>query len=374
MTYSPSQIWFNFLHSNYLIYNISWEDSLVDRQLLKLDHHSKVLAITSAGCNILDYSLEKPNLIDSVDINPKQTALFELKKALIENGDYSLFADFFAHGKVPGYKSIYSSIRSSLKPETQVFWDKKISYFDPAGKGLFYHGGTGAFAGFLNYILKQKNIVDEVSGLVQTESKEEREQIFKFVSEKLWNGREKHIWKSSWILSLAGIPKTQRDAIGDINSFMKQVLEKVFVQQSARNNPYWRVYLEGTYQPEFYPDYLKEKNFETLKEQSKKITSSTKDIYSHLNDTDKSYSHILLLDHMDWLAGHNIDILNKQWELILKRADNNAKVLFRTAYNDIHFIPDFVRKAFCFEKIAPSFINQNDRVGTYSGTYLGTRQ
>lgn len=374
MTYSPSQVWFNFLHSNYLIYNISWEDSLVDRQLLKLDHQSKVLAITSAGCNVLDYSLDKPNLIDSVDINPKQTALFELKKALIENGDYSLFTDFFARGKVTDYRTIYSSIRDSLKPETQVFWDKKITYFDPAGRGLFYHGGTGAFARYLNYILKQKSIANKVSDLVYSESKEEREQIFKFVSEKLWNGPEKHIWKSSWILGLAGVPRTQRDAIGDINIFMKRVLEKVFVQRSARNNPYWRVYLEGAFQPEFYPDYLKEKNFETLKEQLKTITSYTKDIYSHLNDTDKSYSHILLLDHMDWLAGHNKDILNKQWELILKKTDNNAKILFRTAYNDIQFIPDFVKRAFYFERIAPSFIDQNDRVGTYSGTYLGIAQ
>lgn len=372
MKYTPSQIWFNFLHSNYLIYNISWEDSLVDRQLLKLDHESELLTITSAGCNILDYALEKPKSIDSVDINSKQTALFDLKRVLIEHGDYVLFSDFFAKGKVTDYKSVYSTIRDSLKPESQVFWDRKISYFDPSGRGLFYQGGAGMFARYLNYILKKKNIANEVSELIRSENIEEREQVFKFISGKLWEGPERYIWKTNGVLSLAGIPRTQRDSIGDINSFMKKVLEKVFVHQSARNNPYWRVYLEGAYQPECYPDYLKKKNFEILRDHLKVISSSTKSIYNHLLDIDKRYSHFHLLDHMDWLAGHNNEILSKQWDLIIKRADSKAKVLFRTAHNDINFIPGFVKETFDFEKVSTSFINKSDRVGTYSGTYLGT--
>lgn len=374
MKCSPSQIWFNFLHSNYLIYNISWEDSSVDRELLKLNNRSKVLTITSAGCNALDYTLDNPALIDCVDVNPKQTALFELKLALIKKGNYQYFVDFFGKGKNLYFKEIHNEIKAFLSSDSQSFWNKKISYFDPAGNGLFYHGGTGLFAKYLKHVLKKKKVWDDVQKLVLLENKAERKQLFELISKKLWSGPEKHIWKTSWVLGLAGIPKNQREAIGDLNAFMEKILENIFVHQSAKHNPYWRVYLEGSYTPDYYPEYLKKEHFEALKEQVKTVTPYTRSLSSHLEESEQTYTHFVLLDHMDWLVAHNQQALHKQWELILGKSDEGAKVLFRTAYNNLDFIPEFVKKAISFEKVPSEALVEKDRVGTYSGTYLGTVQ
>ncbi|MFP4054703.1 MAG: DUF3419 family protein, partial [Phycisphaerae bacterium] len=46
---------FRHVHGGRLIYNTSWEDPRIDRELLELDGDSKVVMITSAGCNALDY-------------------------------------------------------------------------------------------------------------------------------------------------------------------------------------------------------------------------------------------------------------------------------------------------------------------------------
>jgi S-adenosylmethionine-diacylglycerol 3-amino-3-carboxypropyl transferase len=51
---------FKTIHQRYLIYNMCWEDPRIDRQLLGLDQHSKVVVLTSAGCNALDYLLDAP--------------------------------------------------------------------------------------------------------------------------------------------------------------------------------------------------------------------------------------------------------------------------------------------------------------------------
>ena len=48
---------FKAVHSRNLVYNASWEDPALDRQALQLGPDDRVLVITSAGCNALDYLL-----------------------------------------------------------------------------------------------------------------------------------------------------------------------------------------------------------------------------------------------------------------------------------------------------------------------------
>jgi betaine lipid synthase len=50
------------------IYAFTWEDSRVDARTLKINSNDVILAITSAGDNILSYALEKPKRIHAVDL------------------------------------------------------------------------------------------------------------------------------------------------------------------------------------------------------------------------------------------------------------------------------------------------------------------
>ena len=72
---------FHHVHGGQLIYNACWEDPRIDRALMRLDGDSRVVMITSAGCNALDYLLDGPAEIHAVDVNYRQNALLELKRA-----------------------------------------------------------------------------------------------------------------------------------------------------------------------------------------------------------------------------------------------------------------------------------------------------
>ena len=50
------------------IYAFTWEDAKVDTRLLKIHEDDVILAITSAGDNILQYALERPKRIHAVDL------------------------------------------------------------------------------------------------------------------------------------------------------------------------------------------------------------------------------------------------------------------------------------------------------------------
>ena len=48
---------FGAVCSRSLVYNTCWEDPAVDRTALDLTSGDRILVITSAGCNALDYAL-----------------------------------------------------------------------------------------------------------------------------------------------------------------------------------------------------------------------------------------------------------------------------------------------------------------------------
>ena len=71
------------LSFNGLVYNQIWEDPRVDIEGLRLDHNSRLLTISSAGCNILNYLTVEPQSIIAVDVNASHLALARLKLAAV---------------------------------------------------------------------------------------------------------------------------------------------------------------------------------------------------------------------------------------------------------------------------------------------------
>ena len=90
---------FALVHGHNLIYNTCWEDPALDRAALDLRPDDRVLVITSAGCNALDYLLAGAGEIHAVDLNPRQNALLELKTAGIRALDHAAFFELFGHGR-----------------------------------------------------------------------------------------------------------------------------------------------------------------------------------------------------------------------------------------------------------------------------------
>ena len=89
---------FKFVHGRNLVYNTCWEDPRLDREAMNLGPDDRVMVITSAGCNALDYALDSPAQVYAVDMNPRQNALLELKMAGIRNLEFVDFQQMFGQG------------------------------------------------------------------------------------------------------------------------------------------------------------------------------------------------------------------------------------------------------------------------------------
>lgn len=351
-----------------------WEDARVDRALLKLDSKSTVLMISSAGCNALSYLLDKPRLIQTVDINPRQTALLDLKIQIIKSGLKKSFYELFWDGKCEDHTKVYEIVRSQLLEESQQYWDQHFYYFDQKGSGLFLHGGSGSFARFLNKIIDRKGLREVINELSQEPDQLKRERLYKEISKDLWSGLEKVIWPSSAILSLAGIPNSQQHAVGDLNTFSKNIIYQVFVEQLARNNPYWGRYLGLSDLSPDSDDIHHPQNIELLIKENHRISFETSSFNDKLEQSNERYTHFVLLDHMDWMVSRDKNELTRLWSLLEMKSNSGTTILFRTAFSTLDFLPKQVFHSFTFERTNPDWLKKIDRVGTYTGTYIATRK
>jgi len=381
---------FQTVHGRNLVYNTCWEDPRLDKVALDLGPDDNLLVITSAGCNALSYALAGLNHIDTVDMNPRQNALLELKIAGIKNLDYPTFFKIFGDGKYPGIKELYrKELREHLTPWSQTYWDKKIKkYFDSRRKSFYFCGTAGAFARFLNfYIDKIGRFRSSVNALLEAKTLEDQKSIwYNDIRKKLWSRTIRFIVNRDTTLSMLGVPRAQRNQVekqyeGQIVKFVQDCLDAVFGELPIVDNYFWRVYSTGSYSKDCCPEYLEEENFHKLKGGLvDRISIHTDTVEGFLRKTDRKISRFVLLDHMDWLSEQLYDALVSEWDAILDRAAPQTRILWRSGGLRTEYVDSvpvtkngqtrMLSEYLSYNKELAAQLHQKDRVHTYGSFYI----
>ena len=369
---------FNRIHNAHLIYNTSWEDPRIDRQLLQLNQNSRMLMITGAGCNTLDYLLDSPARIDTVDVNFRQNALLQLKMALIKKKVFDNLFEMFGDGCCEAYHNIYDSVRDELTEDAQKFWDLKIRYFSASKryrKSFYYHGTTGAFAWLFKsfFFQTQKDLEAYAMCLIDAGDLEEQRDIYAHIEPLLYTRSFRWILKQPAILAMLGVPRSQiqllREQYPDgLNYYFENKTRQVAREVGFVDNYFWRVYFTGSYNRSCCPNYLKAENFGLLRSNLERVHVHTQSVSDFLKSNPGVYTHFVLLDHQDWLA--DSDDLAEEWQLILENSQKGSKILMRSAGLALDFLPEMVKKAIRFFPELTGPLHKQDRVGTHGSLHL----
>ncbi len=337
--------------------------------------------ITSAGCNALDYLLDDPKAIYTVDMNPRQNALLDLKKSSLSQLSFNDHFALFGAGKHLGFPSIYKQeLREQLPGYAQEIWDRSANYFSgKAGrKTMYYYGTSGVLAWLLRGYLKARpKISRELKFLFAAETLEEQIRIYDDLEPRLLNQLVHWAVNRHFTMCLIGVPQSQQALFKDeyergITGFLQDCLRRVFRTLPIKDNYFWQLYFQGFYKPECSPSYLQEEYFETLKNREKRIETHNNTLSGFLQENPGAYSHFILLDHQDWLAAHDLPGLEEEWGLILANSKPGTRILMRSAAEKIDFIPDFVHHQVDFQSnVELAEIHALDRVGTYASVQLG---
>lgn len=330
---------FDLVHRNNLVYNTCWEDPRLDRVALQLGPEDTVLVITSAGCNALDYVLTGPKHIYAVDMNPRQNALLEMKIAGIRQLDFETFYQMFGNGYLPGVRRVYrEKLRSELSPWARKWWDRHIDFFAQPRLSFYFRGTSGAFARMMNaYVDRVLRVRPWVNALLEAKTLEEQREIYYGrLRPKVWTKAVRGLMRRDAILSLLGVPRSQRAQVeeiypGGIVEYIEHCLDAVFGELPLSDNYFWRVYMTGRYTPSCCPEYLKADNFAALKAGLvDRISIHTDTVEGFLAKNDVQISRFVLLDHMDWLWNKHFPVLESEWQWIVRRARPGARLIWRS--------------------------------------------
>jgi len=380
------------LYTNKIIFNCAWEDPALDLEVMKLKKdHDNIVVITSAGCNILNYAVHAPNHIYSIDRNPCQNALLELKIAAIKTLDYDTFWKLFGEGRLENFSTKYFPLlKDQMSIPSQTYWSQKAHYFD--GKGLrnsFYYRGC---SGLLAWVLIRvywgmiPGVIPTLKSMFEAKTLEEQRRLYKEIDHKIWSPLFERVVSSRIFLAfMNGVPKPQQQLLekeGGVAVFLRKVVQWLMNDNLLRDNYFYKVYIEGSYSKDCCPEYLKEENFYKLKNGLvDRISVHTTTITEFLNQHPaKDITRYVLLDHMDWLA-ESPEILQEEWQALIDHASDDVKFLWRSASQKAQFVTDIpvkyngedsnVGKVLSFIPEVSNKLHEIDRVHTYTSFHVG---
>jgi S-adenosylmethionine-diacylglycerol 3-amino-3-carboxypropyl transferase len=372
---------FKRVHGGNLVYNTCWEDPRVDRELMGLDGESRVVMITSAGCNALDYLLDGPAEIHAVDMNPRQNALLQLKSAMIRRDRFEDLFALFGEGAHRGFARILrEELSPLLHPYADRYWKAKSYYFKttPLNPSFYYRGTAGqmAWIALQGFVGGRGRMRDCAVALLEARSLEEQRELYERVRPILWTKLVTWLLRQPVAMAMLGVPRAQVRLIeasvaGGVPGFLRAKLEHILTEIPFWENYFWQVYLRGRYTRDCCPNYLREEHQPLLRERLDRIRTHSSTIANFLREHPAAYSHYVLLDHQDWMAAHRPDALEEEWRLILENSRPGTLVLMRSASPSIDFIPEFARERLApADEAATAALHQRDRVGTYGCTLL----
>ena len=379
---------FNAVHRNNLVYNTCWEDPRLDREALRIGPEDEILVITSAGCNALDYALCGPRHVHAVDMNPRQNALLDLKKAGIRGLEVEDFFRMFGTGRLPGVRRVYEQkLRGQLPAWSQSFWDRKIGWFDDPGRSFYFRGTSGFFAKLAKfYTDKVIKVRPHLDRLLDAEDLAEQRHIYENHLRDKFGTALRFALNRDTTMSMLGVPRAQRRQIeatysGDLAQFIQDCLEGVFVGLPMKDNYFWRLYMTGSYTRGCCPEYLVAENFARLKAGLvDRVTTHTNSVQGFLEQHDRPVTRFVLLDHMDWLSDRFFPLLESEWQAIVDRAAPRARLIWRSGGFNTDFLDQVrvnvggrtqgTREILDYDPALAARLHPLDRVHTYGSFHI----
>lgn len=379
--------------NNQYIYAFTWEDPREDMNLLNINSNDSILAITSAGDNLLHYAClpNPPKKIHGVDLNPAQNHLLELKLACFKAKlPQELIWKIFGEGKLDGKDDFIKLLIGTLSPHLssnalQYWVDKGPKTFSPKGNGLYYDTGSTRWALKLTrWVFAQARVLKDAEKLCNAKTMKEQKSIWELrikptifspIVGKLLIGNSVFLWKA------LGVPINQANMIqGSILQYIIDTLDPIVDRSMlSTDNYFYYLCLQAKYAKNNCPAYLTSEGYNQLTKSKENPIPNFRLHTDTLNDVLKRLSSssltiIIIMDHMDWFDPNGTEA-EEEIQLLNKALLENGRVMLRSASTDPWYIKTFEDNGFVADPVAVRESGQSiDRCNMYASTWVCTKR
>ncbi|QSZ29575.1 hypothetical protein DSL72_004091 [Monilinia vaccinii-corymbosi] len=392
------------------IYAFTWEDTRVDERLLNITQHDVILAITSAGDNILSYALKSPRRIHAIDLNPNQNHLLELKVASLAALPYSDFWKLFGLGKHAQFRELLlTRLSPHLSSRAFQYWLTHAHIFTTRSRGLYETGGSRHAIRTIRLLSQTLGFRQEIHALLNSKTLNEQRETWQrkirpIIMSRLFAylivSQETFLWKA------LGVPKNQLQMLeadymasesaarnsspleyeaGDLRrckgravwEYMVQTLDPVIeTSLIGEDNPYYLVCLQGSYTHKCHPDYLRPRSHQKLSRHD-----AFDGLRIHTDEIDEVIQRItpgtltiaVVMDSMDWFDP-GAEAAELQIRKLNQALKIGGRVLLRSAALTPWYIATFENLGFSAKRVGARIGGACiDRVNMYASCYLLTK-
>lgn len=258
------------------------EDTRSELKALRIGKEDIVLAITGSGARSLDLLISGPKKIISIDMNPLQNFLLELKIGAIKNLSYDEYLAFLGVRESQRRILLYRQIRPALSLDAKTYWDGQSRSLR---RGIIYQGRWERYFRNLSLVVK----VFRGKKIKRLFSFKEIEEQIEFCRKK-WNTA---LWRNfiffvcrrffwQFIMQDPGFYRYVPIEF-PVGPYIYASLCRTLERYPARENHFFSFLVHNKYIDENYlPLHLQEKHYPMLKEYVSRIAIVTDSLQNFL--------------------------------------------------------------------------------------------
>lgn len=346
-----------------LIFTMNWEDPESDYQALKINPGDRMMTITSGGCNTLSFLLYDPAEIYAVDINPSQSYLLELKIAAIKNLEHDRFIAFLGLNNADDRLYTYNNLKQDLSDDARAFWDQNIEMIE---KGFLINGRYEKFVKLAGRVMTVIQGKRRINNLFIEKSPAEQKDFYG----RYWNTRRTrfifNLFFNKYILAKRGLKADYFHFDDGSDSFSASFFNRfsrALRDIPVKGNYFLHLYLKGCYKSiEEVPDYLLERNFNTIKSRIDRIKIVTADAKHWLSAKPDDSLNCLGLSNICELMDQEETL--KFFNEVYRAACPDARISFRNLMIPRE-VPEVLRDRIVLDGSLSKTIYENDRSFVY---------
>jgi len=378
---------FTFFFSGF-VYNQIWEDPRVDLEALNLTRESRILTISSGGCNVLNYLVDGPHSITAVDLNPCHLYLTQLKIAALKGlPDFEEFFRFFGEANSSkNTDNYYRYVRQHLEGAARSFWEGGFSLTRPLtgprinffSSNFYDHARNGACLRFFHTFAKL--IGCDPARILKATSRDEQEQLFEETVAPFFDNRViRFIGKLPVTVFGFGIPpqqfqKMNDETAGDMVGMYRSRVKRLACDFPIEDNYFaWQAFSRryDCTRWQAVPEYLKRENYAALKANAGRVTTKIDSLSAYLRTQPaNSLDRFVFLDAQDWMKPADLFEL---WNEVARVGRNASRIIFRTASSVSPVekaLPEDLRARFTYEEDLSERLHSRDRAAIYGGFHV----
>lgn len=349
-----------------LSYSFGNEDWRSEQEALKIKKGDRVLSITASGDRPLHLLLDECSEVVSIDANPIQNYLLNLKCVAMQELSYNDYIAFL--GAIPNEYRLktFEKLLPNMDEQAQKYWIKNKSMID---KGILYQG------------LLERKCQGIVAPFIQICRGKKVKQLFEFSDieeqrEFVGKSWDKLYWRKAFDIALNSVvsrlllryivddPGLYDHLNGSINigTYFYKRMNNSLMENLAQESLLFSLFLKGKVDRKAFPPYLTEEGVDIIKKRTHRITVKNIDIVSYLeNAPSNNFDCFSLSDVASYL---NQNDFLKMMNEVQRVAKPGARFSIRQFLSN-HKVPEEMQNVFYRDTALEKKLEKEDRCFVY---------